>query len=121
MLQRGGEVIPTTIYLSQRVVAGGLPRVAPDGLVQRGVRFIKTPLESEGQAQVVIRLSIAGVGIPADEPPDRSSEMLLRGGEISPAQMSKSQGIVAASVVRIDPQRLLPVRLGVHGGMSILL
>ena len=121
MLQGGREIVAPAVDFGQRAVPGGLVGVVPGGPVQGGVRFVETLLIFEGQPEVVVRLTVAGVRVVMDEPLDGAAKMLLGREKIAAAQVRQTQGIAGARIVGVPAQDLLPVRLGIEDGMAVLL
>ena len=50
MIQRSVPVATDAVYLGKGIVPGGLPGIAPNGLVTRGVRLVVALLALERQA-----------------------------------------------------------------------
>ena len=74
MFQRGGIVFFQTRDLCQREMRCCLPRIIPSRFAESGARFRKPVLIFQGQAQVVVRFTVAWVRISFREPLDGTLE-----------------------------------------------
>src|SRR5882724_9837094 len=121
MIECGLPIASLYIQLRQCQVGGGVPSLAPSGLVECGIGFFVAPQIPQCETEVVIRLTVVWVGVTAAEPVDCMAEMPLGVLKLASTQVPSCHGIVAAAVARITAQSLAPVRFGVSRGVAVLL
>jgi hypothetical protein len=120
-LQGLGGAAGAARQAGQGEAGGVLPGGVPAGLVERVGGLAVAALHHQREAEVVGGLAVVGVGVAGREPGDRRAEEGLGRGELAAAVEQQAQGVVAAAVAGVAPQRLLVVGLGAVGGVAVLL
>lgn len=110
-----------SIHLGKRVITGSLPCVIPDRLVKGRVSFFITPKMTQDQPQIVPRFTVIRIRIAQGQARDGPEKMRFGIGKLATPQVPKPHRVVAARIVRIAPQRLAPVNIGLPCGVAVLL
>src|SRR5579859_7106934 len=87
VVERGGPVLLFRIALGEREVCRSAPGGVPRGFVKGVVCLLMAAFVAEREAEIVIGLAIARVGIERGEPRDRGLEVLGGLNELSAAKI----------------------------------
>ena len=120
-VKRGGHVAARGGDLRNRIITGGLPGVAPRGLVEPGERLIGLALGLEGGAEVVDRRGVFWRGVSVREPLQRFPQVLLRFRIAGLGESRDAESRVYPRVAGIAAHHLLPVRQRIDFGIVKLL
>ena len=115
------EVAAARLDACKFVECSVLPGGVPGCLVERIEGLVVARLEAQRKTQIVVRFAVVRVRVAAGDAHNRASERMLSRLEIPPTERQKPHRVVAPTIVRITPQCLEVVILGLEGRMPILL
>src|SRR5579863_2471915 len=72
------------------------------------------------EAEMIRGGAIGGIGVAAGKALDGAAEMFFGGDKLAAAQVPEAQGIVAAGIHRVAPERLAPVEFRGTRGVAVL-
>ena len=115
------EVATTRSNRRTRRLGCRLPAAVPGRLAERILGLVESVGHAEGHAEQVEGLALGGVGVSSGERGDRATEVALRVGELTAAEVPRAKCRVAATVLGVAPDSLAPVGLRGAGRVAVLL
>ena len=89
-------------------------------LAERQLDGILITQPAVGEAEVVVSFATDGVGVPMGEPLDRGAKVVAGLFEVAAVQSALAKSRMTTRVGRVAGERLLPVRLGITSGVTVL-